>query len=195
MIAILYHLKYKYHLFPFRIGEHQKECRLCTGLAIWKQERKRGKFCNDKCVSNQMLIQISFFFLVILHSIFLHCLATVQIQFLQSRTFLVKKNTFQVWSRLQTSMVIWQMKPPLHCIAPRMFNLFYWKTFCFNLIQNSWCGMGEYFTTKCNLCQELRQGCQFFANQILGKILTKTSILMQNWRWYGHKKLAKYTGI
>ena len=46
-------LKYKYHLFPFRIGEHQKECRLCTGLAIWKQERKRGKFCYDKvCIKS-----------------------------------------------------------------------------------------------------------------------------------------------
>ena len=110
-------LKYKYHLFPFRIGEHQKECRLCTGLAIWKQERKRGKFCYDKCVSNQML--------------------------------------------------------NMHCIAPRMFNLFFSKTFCFTLIQNSCCGTGEYFTKNCNLCQKPHQGANFLPTKFWGKFWQK----------------------
>ena len=33
---------------------------------------------------------------------------------------------------------------------------------------------------NCNLCQELRQRRQFFANSILGKILRKTSNLGKN---------------
>ena len=41
--------------------------------------------------------------------------------------------------------------------------------------------IGEYFTKKRHFCQEgPHQQCHFFANQIFGEILTKTSILMQN---------------
>ena len=39
---------------------------------------------------------------------------------------------------------------------------------------------GEYFTKKRNFCQRPRQWHQIFAYQMFGKILTKTSTLLQN---------------